>query len=58
MGAKGGRPPSDDDFVGGEIRVVGTAVRIFEALLTRTGESVVLKEFLPVLQDLADSELE
>ena len=33
-------------------------VRLFEAVLAQTGERVVLKEFLPVMRNLAASEIE
>jgi hypothetical protein len=33
-------------------------VRLFEAVLAQTGERVILKEFLPIMRNLAASEIE
>lgn len=35
-----------------------TGVRLFEAVLAPTGERVILKEFLPIMRNLAASEIE
>lgn len=35
-----------------------TGVRLFEAVLAPTGERVILKEFLPIMKNLAASEIE
>lgn len=41
-----------------DMRTLGTGVRLFEAVLAPTGERIVLKEFLPIMRNLARSEIE
>lgn len=35
-----------------------SGVRLFEAVLASTGERIILKEFLPIMRNLAASEIE
>lgn len=41
-----------------EVKTMGTAVRLFEAMNRATGRAVVLKEHLPIMKDLAQKEME
>jgi hypothetical protein len=38
--------------------MITSGVRLFEAILAPTGERIILKEYLPIMRNLAASEIE
>lgn len=38
--------------------MITSGVRLFEAILAQTGERIILKEYLPIMRNLAVSEIE